>query len=88
MGSVILRLQFAMKYHTVRRMVIDPRDPTQIAVYYKGKTIRLNRRCPHQGGPLEDGYIDGKDLVCPWHGCRYPLAASGPPRPYRPTSAG
>ena len=23
--------------------------------------------CPHQGGPLSEGTIDGEEVVCPWH---------------------
>jgi nitrite reductase (NADH) small subunit len=24
--------------------------------------------CPHAGGPLGDGNLDGESIVCPWHG--------------------
>jgi nitrite reductase (NADH) small subunit len=24
-------------------------------------------RCPHEGGPLGEGSIEGGKLVCPWH---------------------
>jgi nitrite reductase/ring-hydroxylating ferredoxin subunit len=24
--------------------------------------------CPHQGGPLDEGELDGSTLICPWHG--------------------
>ena len=23
--------------------------------------------CTHYGGPLEEGYLDGNNIVCPWH---------------------
>jgi nitrite reductase/ring-hydroxylating ferredoxin subunit len=23
--------------------------------------------CPHAGGPLGDGNLDGQNIVCPWH---------------------
>ena len=25
----------------------------------------------HRGGPLGEGELDGKIVVCPWHGWRY-----------------
>ena len=27
--------------------------------------------CPHAGGPLGQGMIEGNKLVCPWHGWQY-----------------
>ena len=27
--------------------------------------------CPHAGGPLGQGNLNGTLLVCPWHGWRY-----------------
>jgi len=27
--------------------------------------------CPHAGGPLGDGHLDGCVLTCPWHGWTY-----------------
>ncbi|MCB0212560.1 MAG: Rieske (2Fe-2S) protein, partial [Anaerolineae bacterium] len=31
----------------------------------------LDNRCPHQGGPLGEGQIDGPWVICPWHGYEY-----------------
>ena len=60
-------------------------QPSYVGVYHKGREVRLKRRCPHQGGPLEKGKIEGDDLVCPWHGCHFSLTASHPVQPYVPT---
>jgi nitrite reductase/ring-hydroxylating ferredoxin subunit len=29
--------------------------------------------CPHAGGPLGDGTLEGNQLTCPWHGWSYDL---------------
>ena len=29
--------------------------------------VAMTRRCPHQGGDLVNGWIDGENVVCPWH---------------------
>ena len=47
----------------------------------------LNNKCPHQGGPLGDGYIDllsdGKCyVICPWHAYEYEVKTGYPPGGY------
>jgi len=32
-----------------------------------GELGALDNRCPHRGGPLGQGWIDGESVVCPWH---------------------
>lgn len=29
--------------------------------------------CSHQGSPLDGGAVDGRLLVCPWHGWTYDI---------------
>lgn len=33
----------------------------------------VNNRCPHRGGPLADGILNGTMLVCPLHARKYNL---------------
>jgi nitrite reductase/ring-hydroxylating ferredoxin subunit len=39
-----------------------------------GRLYAHDTRCPHLGGPLGEGAIEGCELVCPWHGYRFDLA--------------
>ncbi len=39
----------------------------------------LDNRCPHQGGPLGEGSIEGGWLRCPWHGYDYNPLDGKPP---------
>jgi ferredoxin-NADP reductase/nitrite reductase/ring-hydroxylating ferredoxin subunit len=32
-----------------------------------GKIYAMDAVCSHEGGPLEDGSIEGYSLICPWH---------------------
>ena len=36
--------------------------------HFEGKFCALDNKCPHQGGPLGEGSIEGGWLRCPWHG--------------------
>ncbi len=31
----------------------------------------LDNDCPHRGGPLGEGDLDGAVIACPWHGWRW-----------------
>lgn len=32
-----------------------------------GNYYALENACPHQGGPLVDGWVEGLTITCPWH---------------------
>ena len=38
-----------------------------------GKVYAIQENCPHQGGPLSDGEVEGTVVMCPWHGMTYDL---------------
>ncbi len=42
----------------------------------------LANACPHQGGPLGEGSIEGGWLRCPWHGYDYSPHDGTPPPPF------
>jgi len=45
-----------------------------IAILNRGGTFyALDGVCPHEGGPLGEGTIEGDELVCPWHEGRFRL---------------
>src|SRR5262245_60986500 len=38
-----------------------------------GEVFALDRYCPHEGYPLEEGDVTGETLTCPWHGWCFDL---------------
>ena len=36
-----------------------------------GGFYAINDVCGHRGGPLGEGELDGKTVICPWHGWRW-----------------
>jgi len=50
--------------------------------HYDGKFSALDNKCPHQGGPLGEGSIEGGMLRCPWHGWDFNPCTGMPPGGY------
>lgn len=38
-----------------------------------GDVFALNNVCPHEGGPLADGFVDGETVQCPLHAWTFDL---------------
>lgn len=36
-----------------------------------GRWFAIDNVCPHMGGPLAQGPLQGEVLVCPWHAWRF-----------------
>ena len=37
----------------------------------QGSFYAIDNTCPHAGGPLGEGHLDGCVVECPWHGWRF-----------------
>jgi nitrite reductase/ring-hydroxylating ferredoxin subunit len=33
-----------------------------------GQVYAIDGTCPHRGGPLAEGFLQGTKVSCPWHG--------------------
>lgn len=36
-----------------------------------GKIHAMNNLCTHEDGPLNEGHIEGDEVVCPWHQAKF-----------------
>jgi nitrite reductase/ring-hydroxylating ferredoxin subunit len=36
-----------------------------------GHYFAIDNDCPHRGGPLGEGDVEGRTVTCPWHGWRW-----------------
>ena len=44
----------------------------QIALYHTAKGFfASDNTCPHRGGPLGEGEVEGTVVTCPWHNWQY-----------------
>ena len=42
--------------------------PYEVAIFHVGDDwYAIEGTCPHQGGPLAEGWVHEKTVTCPWH---------------------
>jgi glycine betaine catabolism B len=46
---------------------VEPDSKPIVLAMTRGKVYAMDAVCSHEGGPLEDGTLEGYDLTCPWH---------------------
>lgn len=52
------------------------RDGLALAVFNAGggRFYATSPACPHEDGPLAEGWLEAGTVVCPWHGFNFDLA--------------
>jgi nitrite reductase/ring-hydroxylating ferredoxin subunit len=46
----------------------------EVALFNVGGEIRAyENACPHQGGPIGEGWVEDGVVTCPWHAWRFDL---------------
>jgi len=46
----------------------------KIALFNIGGTYyAIDDTCPHRGGPLSQGPVEGETVTCPWHGSKFDI---------------
>jgi nitrite reductase/ring-hydroxylating ferredoxin subunit len=49
-----------------------------------GSFYAIDDTCPHRGGPLSEGELQGTEVICPWHHAMFDLTTGAhlsPPAP-------
>lgn len=44
-----------------------------------GVVSAIDGICPHQGGPLAEGLLEGTTVTCPWHGWQFDVCSGKTP---------
>jgi len=50
------------------RLVDSRAVPVAVFNAGQGRFCAVSALCPHEDGPLADGWLEGDAVVCPWHG--------------------
>ncbi|MCI0566987.1 MAG: Rieske 2Fe-2S domain-containing protein [Acidobacteria bacterium] len=45
----------------------------------EGDFFAVDNSCPHRGGPLGEGYLQGQVVTCPWHGWQFDVTTGESP---------
>lgn len=57
---------------TAKTVMVDRRE---IALFnVDGRFYALDNTCPHQGGPLAEGWVENNEVTCPWHAWTFKLS--------------
>ena len=48
-------------------MRIDVSGYSIVLTMINGTIYAMDTVCSHEGGPLEEGTLEGYNLICPWH---------------------
>ena len=51
--------------------VVDAAGKTLALFNVGGTFYAIDNLCPHRGGPLGDGDLEGTVVLCPWHAWRW-----------------
>ena len=51
--------------------VLEAGDTTVAVFNVGGQLYAIDNACPHRGGPLGEGDVDGPLVSCPWHAWRW-----------------
>jgi nitrite reductase/ring-hydroxylating ferredoxin subunit len=46
-----------------------------LVVNVSGIYYAISNTCSHKGARLHEGRLDGKELICPWHGAKWDVTS-------------
>lgn len=46
---------------------VEPEGKPIVLAMVEGRIYAMDATCTHQGGPLDEGKLEGHNLTCPWH---------------------
>jgi nitrite reductase (NADH) small subunit len=64
---------------SIRHIVVH--DKPMALCNVGGQFYAVNAVCPHMGGPLASGRLDGCVITCPWHGWTFDVRTGLPDHP-------
>ena len=63
-----------LKDGSLLRVEVDSK-PIVLAMV-RGNVYAMDAVCSHEGGPLEEGELEGNTLICPWHQGKFDIRSA------------
>ena len=63
-------------------MLVEVGDERVLLANVGGSYYATGEVCPHEEGPLSEGYLEAAEVECPWHGSLFDVRTgenTGPP---------
>ena len=54
-------------------LLVEIGDEEIVVANANGQYYAFSAECPHAGGPLDEGEVEGTVVVCPWHGAEFDI---------------
>jgi nitrite reductase/ring-hydroxylating ferredoxin subunit len=55
---------------------VEINDKSIVLSKVNGKFYAMDSVCSHEGGPLEEGELEGNTLICPWHQGKFDIRSA------------
>jgi nitrite reductase/ring-hydroxylating ferredoxin subunit len=87
-GSFFRRMIVAQRVRIAGRSEVPPGEgrvvtagDRTLALFNLGDRFHaVDNTCPHRGGPLGEGTLEGTVVTCPWHGWQFDVCSGVSPR--------
>lgn len=70
-GSARVRVAGVGDIQPGQGKVVEAAGHTVALFNVGGRYYAIDNDCPHRGGPLGDGDLEGAVIACPWHAWRW-----------------
>ncbi len=70
-GTARVRVAGAGDIGPGEKRVVDAAGRAVALFNVEGRYYAIDNACPHRGGPLADGDLEGAVIACPWHAWRW-----------------
>ena len=73
-GSVRTRVGTVGDIAAGESLVVEAAGRSVAVFNVDGSYYAIDNSCPHRGGPLSEGELEGRVISCPWHAWRWDVS--------------